>query len=68
MKNLVGGSLSGVVYPVTPSHKAVLGIRCYPSVSQLPEPVDLALICTATHRVCDIFQECVAAKVPPSSS
>ncbi|MBI4442147.1 MAG: bifunctional acetate--CoA ligase family protein/GNAT family N-acetyltransferase [Acidobacteria bacterium] len=64
MKNLVGGPFSGVVYPVTPSHKAVLGIRCFPSVSQLPEPVELALICTATHRVCDIFQECIAAKVP----
>ena len=64
MKNLVGGPFSGVVYPVTPSHKAVLGIRYFPSVSELPEPVELALICTATHRVCDIFQECVAAKVP----
>ncbi|MBI4465435.1 MAG: bifunctional acetate--CoA ligase family protein/GNAT family N-acetyltransferase [Acidobacteria bacterium] len=64
MKNLVGGPFSGVVYPVNPNRKAVLGIRCFPSLSALPEPAELALICTATHRVCDIFEECVAAKVP----
>lgn len=64
MKNLVGGGFSGVIYPVNPTHKAILGIRCFPKLSELPEPVELALISTASHRVLEVFEECVAAKVP----
>src|SRR3989338_8368959 len=64
MKNLLGGGFSGVIYPVNPSHKAVLGIRSFPSLREVPEPIELALVCTSAHRVLDIFKECIAAKVP----
>jgi len=64
MKNLLGGGFAGVIYPVNPSHKAVLGIRSFPSLREVPEPIELALICTSAHRVLDIFKECIAAKVP----
>ncbi len=64
LKNLVGGGFSGVIYPVNPTHKAILGIRCFRKLSELPEPVELALICTASHRVLEVLEECIAAKVP----
>ncbi len=34
----------GAVFPVNPKHETLLGHRCYPSVSAIPEPIDLALV------------------------
>ena len=61
MKNLIGAGFSGVVYPVNPTHKAVLGIHCFANLQDIPEPIELALVSTAAHRGCDAFQQYIAA-------
>ena len=43
-RNLVFGGFNGVVYPINPKAKSILGIRCVPSVPDLEEGVDLAVI------------------------
>ncbi len=35
---------NGIVYPVNPKHETLLGKRCYPSIRDVPGPVDLAVI------------------------
>ena len=35
---------TGRIYPVNPRYEEVEGLRCYPSVEAVPDPVDLALI------------------------
>ncbi len=35
---------SGTVYPINPSHKEIDGVKVYPSIDALPEPVDLAIV------------------------
>jgi hypothetical protein len=42
--NLVKLGYKGRVYPVNPKEKEILGIRCYPSVQDIEEIVDLAVI------------------------
>ena len=44
--NLIGSPFGGTVYPVNPKRPNVLGIRAYPSIAAVPEPVDLAVIVT----------------------
>lgn len=51
------------IYPVNPKHGELRGLRCYPSVAALPEPVDLALIATPANTVPKIVQECAAQGV-----
>ena len=51
LSNLVGGGFTGVVYPVNPSHEAVLGVPCYPDLARLPRVPDLAIICSAAEQV-----------------
>jgi acetate---CoA ligase (ADP-forming) subunit alpha len=34
----------GAVYPVNPKHETLLGHRCYPSIGDVPDTVDLAII------------------------
>jgi acyl-CoA synthetase (NDP forming) len=42
LRNLMG--LKGTVYPVNPRYGEMLGIRCYPSIRDIPGLVDLSVI------------------------
>ncbi len=37
-------NFKGLVYPVNPRHEMLLGKRCYPSIRDVPGPVDLAVL------------------------
>jgi acetyltransferase len=51
------------VYAVNPGHPEVLGVRTHKSVSEIPQPVDLALVVTPAQTVPRIIGECVDAGV-----
>lgn len=57
--NLMSNSFGGTIFPVNPKRSSVLGIKAYPSVSQIPETVDLAIIVTPARTVPGIVKECV---------
>ena len=38
------GGFAGPIYPVNPGYGEVLGLRCYDSLAELPEPVDLVIL------------------------
>ncbi len=63
MANLLAGSFKGKLYPVNPKRDEVLGLKCYPSISAIPEEVDLAIIVTPAAAVPKITSECADAKV-----
>ena len=63
-QNLGRGGFQGVVYPVNPKRPSVLSVKAYPSISAVPEKVDLAVICTPAKSVPGIIQECVKLGVP----
>ncbi|KAK4531373.1 hypothetical protein CCYA_CCYA08G2230 [Cyanidiococcus yangmingshanensis] len=54
----------GAVYPVNPKRSHVLGIRAYPDVASLPEPIDLAIITTPAATVPEIMRELADSRVP----
>jgi acetyltransferase len=56
--NLIKNPFGGVVFPVNSQRPGVMGIKAYPSVSAVPEKVDLAVICTPARSVPDIIKEC----------
>ncbi len=62
--NLISNPFGGTVFPVNPQRSSILGIRAYPSIADVPEPVDLAVIVTPAPTVPDVVRECVAAGVP----
>jgi acyl-CoA synthetase (NDP forming) len=47
-------------FPVHPVHEAVLGVRCYPSIADVPGDIDLAVILTG--RAVESFEEVVARR------
>src|SRR5690349_17031370 len=56
--NLVTSPFGGTVYPVNPKRASVLGVKAYPSVSEIPEAVDLAVIVTPPPSIPGIIREC----------
>jgi acetyltransferase len=63
MANLHAGSFGGKIYPVNPKRDQVLGLKAYPTISSVPEEVDLAIIVTPAPTVPKIIAECVDAHV-----
>lgn len=61
--NLIGHPFGGTVFPVNPKRASVLGIKAYPNLGEVPEPVDLAVIATPASTIPAIVDECVAAKI-----
>ncbi len=47
----------GNVYPITPSHSTVFGIKAYKSVLDVPDDIDLAVIITPNRFVPSIMDE-----------
>jgi acetate---CoA ligase (ADP-forming) len=56
-RNILQAGFRGVAYPVNPSWKSVSGVRCYPSVSALPEPPELAVVIVPAAGVAEVVEE-----------
>ena len=58
LKNLLSNGFKGHVYPVNPKEKTILGTVCYPSVLDIPDPVDMALIAVPRSHALLVAKEC----------
>ena len=63
MWNLVSSPFGGTVFPVNSRRSNVLGIKAYPSVAEVPQRVDLAVIVAPAPAVPGIISDCVDAGV-----
>ncbi len=61
--NLISSPFGGTVYPVNPKRPSVLGIKAYPSILDVPDKVDLAVIVTPATAAPGIMAQCVDAGV-----
>jgi acetyltransferase len=57
-QNMLQSSFQGALYPINTNHSEVQGFKAYSSISQIIEPVDLAVIATPPQFVPDIIEEC----------
>jgi len=63
MDNLLGARFSGTVYPVNPNANSVSSVKAYPSVKDIPDSVDLALVVVPARFVLDVARDCAAKGV-----
>jgi len=52
-------SYQGRIYPVNPRYTSIDGIPCYPSIKDVPDDIDLALIAVNFRMVPQVLMECV---------
>ncbi len=58
MNNIVGSGFDGIVYPINPKRNNVLGVKAYPTVADVPDKIDLAIIATPAKIVPAIVERC----------
>jgi len=56
--NLLNFGFNGVVYPVNKNAKHVQGVKSYPSVLDIPDEIDLAIISVPYNYVLEVAEEC----------
>ncbi len=59
MSNLITNPFGGAVFPVNPKRPSVLGVKAYPTIQDVPDPVDLAVIVTPAKSVPGLIKDCV---------
>jgi len=63
MSSLRAMGFEGDVYPIHPREKEVAGLRAYSRISEVPGPVDLAVIVIPTRIVPEVMEDCGKAGV-----
>lgn len=58
LHNLVTHGYLGPVYPVNPKGGEMLGLKVYPSLAEVPDPVDLAVIVLPASQVARALEDC----------
>jgi acyl-CoA synthetase (NDP forming) len=56
--NIVAGRYPGRIFPVNPKEQDIYGIAAFKRIQDVPEPVDLAVICTPAGTVPEILEGC----------
>ncbi|MEU8898096.1 GNAT family N-acetyltransferase [Nocardia sp. NPDC048505] len=63
LANLLNGVFQGPVYPVNPTRTAVRGVRAYPTVRDIPDEVDLAVVAVPAASIGSVLDDCMAKGV-----
>jgi len=56
--NIIKGGYQGKVYPVHPREKEIMGLKAYLSVTDLPEPADVAVMVIPNTAVPEALEQC----------
>jgi len=54
----VKASHRGAIFPVNPAQSDILGVKCYPCISAIVEPVDLAIVAVPPDASVSVVEEC----------
>lgn len=58
LKNIIDGDFKGRIYPINPNAEHILKLKCYPTITSVKKPIDVAIIVTPASLVATIITEC----------
>ncbi len=59
LRSLVKFGFKGKLYPVNPRGGSVFGLTIYPSVAEIPDKIDLAVVSVPSRLVAGVLEECL---------
>ena len=62
-RNLLHTGYGGAIYPINPRAQVVNSVKAYPSVKDVPEPIDLAFIVVPSEHVLSAVRDCAEVGV-----
>jgi acyl-CoA synthetase (NDP forming)/RimJ/RimL family protein N-acetyltransferase len=63
LAHLLRANFTGPVYPVNPDARSVRGVRAYPTVTEIPDDVDLAVVAVPASGIDEVMDSCLAKGV-----
>ena len=57
VKNIIDSGYKGPIYPINPSAPEILGLKCYPSVLDVPGDIDAAAITVPAKFTLEVVEE-----------
>jgi len=61
---IVNGGYKGGIYPINPTIDDVDGLKCYPTVKDVPGDLDMAVVVVPLQAVPQVMEDCAAKNVP----
>lgn len=58
VENLLSHQYKGGIYPVNPNTNEVLGLKAYPTILDVPDPVDLAVVVLPSTVILETLEDC----------
>jgi acetyltransferase len=58
-RNLLSSQFGGTVFPVNPKRSSVMGVKAYPTLSAITEPIDQVVVITPAEAVPRVIHEAV---------
>ena len=58
VQHLLTYGYRGKIYPINTNKSELLGLKTYPSLKDIPDPVDYVICCIPASRVPDLLEEC----------
>ncbi|KMY67948.1 acyl-CoA synthetase [Desulfocarbo indianensis] len=55
--NLIWGGYQGVLYPINPKSRSILGVKAYASLAEVPDPVDLVIFMVPPAEVLRVMSQ-----------
>ncbi len=63
MNSLLMDKYEGTIYPVNPKEQEIMGLKCYPSLSDIGGDIDLAVLTIPAPSILSAVEECARKKV-----
>ncbi|GAA3718593.1 bifunctional GNAT family N-acetyltransferase/acetate--CoA ligase family protein [Terrabacter ginsenosidimutans] len=63
MRNILAAGYQGELYPIHRVADSIQGLRAYPTIHDVPEPVDLAIVVVPAAQAIDVVKDCGKAGV-----
>ena len=61
--NILKGGFTGTLYPVNPNARSIASVRAYPSIKDIPDPLDLGIVILPPKAALQSVQDAVARGV-----
>jgi acetyltransferase len=58
IRTLLEEKYEGRIYPVNPKEKSILGFKCYSRLTDIAEPIDVALVATPAKTLPSVLEDC----------
>ncbi|MFH1612675.1 MAG: acetate--CoA ligase alpha subunit [bacterium] len=63
LKNLIKNGFTGHIYPINPKADEILNLKCYSSLLQIENKIDLVVIIVPNVKVASVLEECGQKKI-----